>query len=147
MWITALKPENKYSLKIIFWVVAILLGALQAGANRYNISSDDGISYLDIGDAYFRGEWNTAINAQWSPIYSWLLGLALYVFKPSPYMPMTKRWSPKCSSSYEDLFPRSFSVPRWARVFPHCSLGTVEKARSSGPALVLALPGIPPCPS
>ena len=85
MWITALKPKNKYSLKIIFWVVAILLGALQAGANRYNISSDDGISYLDIGDAYFRGEWNTAINAQWSPIYSWLLGLALYVFKPSPY--------------------------------------------------------------
>jgi hypothetical protein len=27
----------------------------------------DGISYLDIGDAYWRGDWHMAINAFWSP--------------------------------------------------------------------------------
>lgn len=45
----------------------------------------DGISYLDIGDAYFRGDFSTAINAYWSPLYSWILGLFLYVIKPNAY--------------------------------------------------------------
>ena len=31
----------------------------------------DGVSYLDIGDAYFRGDWKAAVNAYWSPVYSW----------------------------------------------------------------------------
>lgn len=43
----------------------------------------DGISYLDIGDAYFRGDWQAAINSVWSPLYSWLLGLGLALVKPS----------------------------------------------------------------
>ena len=137
MWITALKQRNKYSLKAIFWLVAILLGALQAGANRYNISSDDGISYLDIGDAYFRGEWNTAINAQWSPIYSWLLGSALYVFKPSPYWEFSVvklvnfliyLFAIVCFEfflselrlyylqSFQDSPNKSFKIPEWAWV-------------------------------
>jgi hypothetical protein len=42
-----------------------------------------GVSYLDMGDAYFRGDWVTAINAFWSPLYSWLLGLAMYLVRPS----------------------------------------------------------------
>jgi len=41
------------------------------------------ISYLDVGDTYFRGDWAAAINGYWSPLYSWCLGLALYVLKPS----------------------------------------------------------------
>jgi hypothetical protein len=49
----------------------------------------DGISYLDIGDAYWRGDWPTAINAMWSPFYSWLTGLTLLVFQPSPYWEFT----------------------------------------------------------
>lgn len=76
---------KKYPIKAIIWSVAIFLGVLQAAANRYNISSEDGISYLDIGSAYFRGDWGAAINAQWSPLYSWLLGLAIHILKPSPY--------------------------------------------------------------
>jgi hypothetical protein len=45
----------------------------------------DGISYLDIGDAYWRGDWHNAINAYWSPLYSWILGFFLKVLKPSAY--------------------------------------------------------------
>ncbi len=43
----------------------------------------DGIHYLDMGDAYWRGDWHMAINAWWSPLYSWLLGLCLMALKPS----------------------------------------------------------------
>jgi hypothetical protein len=43
----------------------------------------DGIPYLDVGDAYFRGDWASAVNGYWSPMYSWCLGLALHIFKPS----------------------------------------------------------------
>ena len=60
----------------------LVLGAVQAWILRYAMISD-GISYLDIGDAYFRGDWKAAINAYWSPLYSWCLGLALYLFRPS----------------------------------------------------------------
>lgn len=45
----------------------------------------DGISYLDIADAYLRADWDAAINAYWSPLYSWLLGLTLAAVKPSPH--------------------------------------------------------------
>ena len=43
----------------------------------------DGIAYLDIGDAYFQGDWHTAINPVWSPMYSWILGLVMLVANPS----------------------------------------------------------------
>lgn len=43
-----------------------------------------GVSYLDMGDAYFRGDWATAINGFWSPLYSLPLGLAMRLIRPSP---------------------------------------------------------------
>lgn len=55
-----------------------------AWTNRYRLASDDAIAYLDIGDAYLRGEWKEAINGYWSPLYSWLLGLTRSVLNPSP---------------------------------------------------------------
>lgn len=42
----------------------------------------DGIAYLDIGDAYMRGDWQNAINPVWSPLYSWILGLVMSVIRP-----------------------------------------------------------------
>jgi hypothetical protein len=65
------------------WAIAIILGALHAWVDRQAMNPD-GISYLDMGDAYLRGDWAMAINAHWSPFYSWLLGLARRVLKPSP---------------------------------------------------------------
>ncbi|MGO8790916.1 MAG: hypothetical protein ACLQVL_26530 [Terriglobia bacterium] len=67
-----------------FWCVAVVLGAADAWATRFTMNAD-GISYLDMGDAYWRGDWHMAINALWSPFYSWILGLFLKVLKPSPY--------------------------------------------------------------
>ena len=65
-----------------FLILCFTSGLLQVWISRYAMISD-GVSYLDVGDAYFRHNWSTAINGYWSPMYSWCLGLALYVFKPS----------------------------------------------------------------
>lgn len=80
-------PDKEYrqrQLIAIFWFIAIILGAFQAWDSRHTMLPDF-ISYLDIGDAYFSGDWKMAINAFWPPLYSWLLGLAMIVLKPSPY--------------------------------------------------------------
>ena len=69
-------------LRIFFWCAAIALGALDAWATR-NTMNSDGTSYLDIGGAYWRGDWHTAVNAYWSPLYSWMVGLFLKLLKPS----------------------------------------------------------------
>lgn len=71
-------------LRTVFWTLGLSLGLLQAWSQRFN-NNPDGISYLDIGDAYMRGDWQSAINAYWSPLYSWLLGIAIFVLHPSPY--------------------------------------------------------------
>jgi len=49
-------------IRFVFYFIAILLGAIQAWNTRFYMTPD-GISYLDIGDAYLRGDWNTAFNA------------------------------------------------------------------------------------
>jgi hypothetical protein len=67
----------------LFRFLALLLGGMHAyAAMRSQSMNADGISYLDIGDAYFRGDWPAAINAVWSPLYSWILGLVNFVFDP-----------------------------------------------------------------
>jgi hypothetical protein len=67
-----------------FRLMAITLGALHGWVAAANHSMNpDGISYLDIGDAYMRGDWNMAINSVWSPMYSWILGPVLHFLNPS----------------------------------------------------------------
>ena len=68
--------------ELLLLVVCTVLGIVQVWVSRYAMSPD-GISYLDIGDSYFRRDWAAAVNGYWSPMYSWWLGLALYIVKPS----------------------------------------------------------------
>jgi hypothetical protein len=49
----------------------------------------DGTCYLDIASAYLRGDWHNAINSYWSPLFSWLLALAIWIFHPAPYWEST----------------------------------------------------------
>lgn len=76
--------KKEFWLKTIFRLLLLALGLLQIWSYRNIASTDDAIAYLDIGEAYFKGDWNVALNAYWSPLYSWLLGLALAILKPSP---------------------------------------------------------------
>jgi hypothetical protein len=73
-------------LRVFFWLLAILLGAIPAWAAVVQRSMNpDGIAYLDLGDAYWRGDWQAASNGYWSPLYAWLLMLPLHLMRISPY--------------------------------------------------------------
>ena len=60
----------------------LALGAGSAWASRSTMYPD-GISYLDIGDAIWHGNWHGAINAYWSPLYPLVLGFFLKLLRPS----------------------------------------------------------------
>ena len=72
-------------LEITLWLIALLLGFFHVWADHHYLVNADAMSYLDIGEAYLRKDWNVAVNAYWSPLYSWLIALALLIAKPSPY--------------------------------------------------------------
>ena len=61
---------------------------IQALASRHTMQ-DDGINYLDMGDALVRRDWNMALNGIWSPLYPFLQGLARKLFNPSSYSQFT----------------------------------------------------------
>jgi hypothetical protein len=67
----------------IAWALLLLIGALQAWAARFYITPD-GISYLDLSDAVSTGHWAELLNAYWSPLYPFLIGL-LRLAIPSAY--------------------------------------------------------------
>ena len=68
-------------LRLACWLSAGALGALQAFAYRDDMNPD-GVSYLDLADAWRRGDWAQAVSLYWSPLYSWLLGGALALLRP-----------------------------------------------------------------
>ena len=71
-------------IRVFFLFFAITIGSVHTWAAITSSSMNpDGIAYLDIGDAYLRGDWANAINPTWSPLYSWILGLVLYLVQPS----------------------------------------------------------------
>jgi hypothetical protein len=63
--------------------LTLLLGLLHTWIGRYAMNPD-GISYLDVGESFFRRDWAQAVNAWWSPLYAWMMGIVLGAFKPSP---------------------------------------------------------------
>src|SRR5213593_3544186 len=73
---------SKY-LRLLLLVLAAALGALDSWTSRYSLNPM-GVSYLDMGDAFVRRDWQTALNGLWSPLYSLPLGLLVRGFRPSP---------------------------------------------------------------
>jgi 4-amino-4-deoxy-L-arabinose transferase-like glycosyltransferase len=76
--------RNVPFLRAVFWFITAFAGFLQAWAARFWISPD-GNNYLDVASEYLRGDWSHAVNAYWSPFFSWLLALCLWIFRPNPY--------------------------------------------------------------
>ncbi len=72
VWITA-----------AFAAIGLILAGRQAWQHRYDVYSD-GLAYLDVGDALWRGDWANAITGYWSPLYASLTGGAIRLFRPSP---------------------------------------------------------------
>ena len=65
-----------------FWVLALALGLGQAWVSRFTIVNDT-VSYLDMGDYMWRGNWSAALNGLWAPLYPFLLGGSLALLRPN----------------------------------------------------------------
>ena len=61
------------------WTVVVISGALQVAARRFYVNPD-GVSYLNLSDAYTRGDWAGAVNTYWSPLYPFIIGATRRVF-------------------------------------------------------------------
>ncbi|UCC14406.1 MAG: hypothetical protein JSW21_00060 [Gammaproteobacteria bacterium] len=74
-------------MKGISWllrIVAVCIAVVHTTAAVLNQSmNEDGINYLDMGDAWMRGDWIEAINGVWSPLYSVVLGVVVNLFQPA----------------------------------------------------------------
>lgn len=70
------------------WGVMVFAGLIETVISRHSMQ-DDGICYLDMGDAIMRHDWKMALNGVWSPLYPFLQALTLHLFKPSSYSQFT----------------------------------------------------------
>jgi|SRR5579864_1429100 len=81
----SLKPtsaDTARQLRLFFWALSVVLGGVCAWLSRFQMSPD-GVSYLDIGDAFWHGHWGSLANAYWSPLYPLILGCFMNAFRPS----------------------------------------------------------------
>ena len=69
---------------ILCWLTAVGLGGIHAWSARHDMNPD-GINYLDLSDAFLKGDWEAAVNGTWSPLYPLLLSFARFIARPSPY--------------------------------------------------------------
>jgi hypothetical protein len=76
-------PAVSESLDRLLALCTLVLGAIHAWVGRYSMNPD-GMSYLDVGQSFFRHDWANAINAWWSPVYPWTVGVVVGIVKPSP---------------------------------------------------------------
>jgi hypothetical protein len=84
-WFESLDPRRATRfIRAFFWITTAVVGFVQAWSLSFVINPD-GNSYLDIASAYLRGDYANAVNAYWSPMFSWLIALAVRIFHPSPY--------------------------------------------------------------
>ncbi|MBF0233085.1 MAG: hypothetical protein HQK65_08610 [Desulfamplus sp.] len=70
-------------MRVMFYLSVLYVGVFYCIESRFSMNPD-GISYIDIAYAYSRGEWQDALNAYWSPLYSWIIALFLFLFSPGP---------------------------------------------------------------
>jgi hypothetical protein len=66
---------------VLLAVFTAVLGLVHTYLFRHAVHSD-AISYLDIATAYLHRDWPNAINAYWSPLYSWMIACVLWCFQP-----------------------------------------------------------------
>jgi hypothetical protein len=81
---TASEPPHNFQIRMLFWALGAGLGFSQAWPFRLD-ADDNTVTYLDIGNYFFQGHHSAIINGFWSPLYSFLFGLTVTVFKPSLY--------------------------------------------------------------
>ncbi len=71
---SAIKDKEQRHSRLVLGALLVYLGISVAAiwTHRYHINPD-GTAYLDIARSYLAGHWECAINAYWSPLFSWLI--------------------------------------------------------------------------
>lgn len=69
-------------LEAVLICISVILGVVHFWMGRYAMNVD-GMSYMDVGDAFIHHNWAVAINGWWSPLYPWLVGSVLGIARPS----------------------------------------------------------------
>jgi hypothetical protein len=82
------KGQAGARLRLLFWCLAIALGALQVWAHRNEVNPDS-ISYIEMAEAAARGGWHALVNGYWSPLYPLLLSIGFRLFQPAMYWEFT----------------------------------------------------------
>lgn len=118
-------PRVKTShLRTFFRSLAVVLGVAETIVARNSIGPDSR-SYLEVGRAYARLDWSTAINAYWSPLYSWFAAIVLALTHPS------WRWE------YPTIHAMNFLVYLAAIAAFEFFWGGIQPADSGVPTLAL----------
>ena len=78
------KTERRLLLRVaaIACIASCCLVLLDLWGNR-DLFDPEGITFLDMADAYRHGHSRAALIGGWSPLYPWLLSLMMFVFNPS----------------------------------------------------------------
>jgi hypothetical protein len=78
------RTDRRLTLRVAAFacIVGCFLVALDLWDHR-NLFDPEGISFLDMADAYRRGDWRAALVGNWSPLYPSLLALMMLFFNPS----------------------------------------------------------------
>jgi hypothetical protein len=75
------RPASLYLLQVLSGLLVLVLGAIEGWYKRSDYAAD-AISYLDIGRAFPRHEWNLVFNALWSCGYPFLIAIVRPFFAP-----------------------------------------------------------------
>ncbi len=78
----------KPRLRVFFWCLAIVLGALHVWAHRNDLNPDS-VSYIEMAEAAVRSSWHALASAYWSPLYPTLLSVSFRILHPSMYWEFT----------------------------------------------------------
>ena len=76
------ETTRNFRIRLTFWSVGAVLGFFQAWLSRSD-ADDNIVTYLDIGHYFFHGRPAAIVNGFWSPLYSFLFGLTITLFRPS----------------------------------------------------------------
>src|ERR1039458_10094234 len=66
-----------------WWALCLFCAGVHGWANRHSMNPD-GLSYLDMASRSLRDGPQNLVNGYWSPLYPALIGLGLFVLRPSP---------------------------------------------------------------
>ena len=77
LWIWFAEARRR---RVVFWLIVVLLGFVQTWSHR-QLVDHDGVAYIDVAEEYARGPWTSAINGFYSPLYSWLMAIGLYLLQ------------------------------------------------------------------